>query len=118
MKELTLNDILGIQDRDTTEVPVEEWNGCVYVRMLSATERSEIEEFYMTIKDKKKGVGTFRKEVLKRCLVNKDGTPMITDEAVANHLMGKNANAIETIFEAACTLNGFREKDVDTLKKK
>ena len=118
MKDLTLNEILAIQDCDIQSVDVKEWNGKVYVRVMNAKERSEIEELFLNVKDKKKGVGSFRKEIVKRCWVNKDGSRFVPDDATANLLMEKNSNAIETIFEASCELNGFRNKDVDTLKKK
>lgn len=118
VKDLTLNEILTIEDCKIQSVPIEEWAGNVYVKIMDAEERSEIEEFFMNVKDKKRGVGQFRKEIIKRCWVNKDGSRFLPDEVTANAMMKKNSNAIETIFESACELNGFRSKDVDTLKKK
>lgn len=118
MKDLTFTDILGINDKPVHQIEVPQWNGCVYVRSMDAEERSELEDMFMKVKVAGAGTGKFRKELLKRTLVNKDGSAMLIDDAHATQLMKKNSSAVELIFEKACELNGFRSKDVDTLKKK
>ena len=118
MKSLSINDILQVEDKALEEVEVEEWNGSVFVRIMSMEERSELEDIFMRVKSSNKGTGAFRKEMLKRTLVNEDGSLMLDNEALAIQLMKKSSLAVEKLFEKACELNGFREKDVDTLKKK
>ncbi len=117
-KNLTVADLLGIEDTSIVKLPIPEWNGNVFIKSLSAHERSEIEDLFMGVMQKNSGSGKFRRELIRRTLVTEDGTRMVEDEAMANHLMKKNANAVERIFDKACEVNGFRQKDVDTLKKK
>jgi hypothetical protein len=117
-KDLTIQDILTIEDRKIARVYVEEWDGWIYIRVLSAKERSEIEDLFAKMSNSKMESGKFRKELLKRTWVDKSGDMVIADEAVATHMMNKSATAIEAIFEASCEINAFRKKDVDTLKKK
>jgi len=117
-KDLTFVDILGIEDKSIVRHFVEQWNGNVYIRNMSAKERSEIEDLYMKISESKRDTGKFRKELIRRALVDKEGNSLIADDAMAEHIMGKSALAIESIFEVACEVNGFRQKDVDMLKKK
>jgi len=117
-KDLTLTNILGTDDKTSERIEIPEWNGYVYIRVMSAKERSEIEDLCIKIQESKKETGKFRRELIRRTWVQADGTPMITDDAIATHMMNKNAMAIERIFEKSCEVNGFRQKDVDTLKKK
>lgn len=116
-KDLTFADIVQIEDRAIKQFFVPEWDGNVYIRVMSAKERSEVEDLFTAMKSNQNS-GKFRKELLRRTWVNADGTVMFVDDAVAQHLMGKSAIAIERIFEESCRLNAFLEKDVDTLKKK
>ena len=117
-KELTINDILGIEDKEVEKLDIPEWKGFIHIRMMSAKDRSEMEDLYYKINESKKETGKFRKELLRRTWVDSNGNPMLSDDAIASHIMGKNAMIIERIFEKSCELNGFRQKDVDTLKKK
>lgn len=118
MKELTINDILTTEDKKFEEVEIPEWGGVLFVRVMTAKERSEIEDLYLKVNEAKKDTGKFRRELIKRTLCNSKGESLITDDAIAEHMMGKSALIIERLFEKACEVNGFRERDVDTLKKK
>jgi len=117
MKNLTIQDILGIEDKKIEPLDIPEWEGTVYLRIMSAQERSELEDIFIKMKANAQ-TGKFRKEMLKRTLVDVTGQHLISDDAVATHVMKKNALVIESIFEKACEVNGFRERDVETLKKK
>lgn len=117
-KELSIVDILNTKDISIKKVDIEVWDGYVYVKSMSATERAEIEEFYNQSKGKKGIASKFRKEIIKRTLCDCNGTLLINDDQTLTHLMNKNAEAIETIVEKACEVNGFREQDVDEIKKK
>ena len=120
MKDLTSNDLLALESNALEEMEVAEWNGKIYLKVMSAVERSAIEDFFMKIKESKKDSAKFRKEMLRKTMADKEGNLLLADEAVANSLMAKPGQALvlESIFEKACQVNGFREKDVDTLKKK
>jgi hypothetical protein len=117
-KDLTINDILGITDSGVERLFIPEWGGSVYIKVMTAKERSEIEDLFLKINETKKETGKFRREMIRRTWSDKDGNLVITDEALATHMMGKSALAIEKIFERACEVNGFRQRDVEALKKK
>ena len=117
MKDLSIADILAIEDKPIHKMEIEEWNGVIYVRTMDAEERSQLEDIFAKIKVAG-NTGRFRKEMLKRTLVKKDGTPMLEEDVVASQFMKKNSQIVERIFEKCCELNGFRERDVETLKKK
>jgi hypothetical protein len=117
-KDLTIADVFGVEDKLSESLDIPEWGGRIYVRVMSAKERSEIEDLYIKITDAKKETGKFRKELIRRTWVDKSGNLMIIDDAVATHMMNKSALIIERIFEKACEVNGFRQKDVEVLKKK
>jgi hypothetical protein len=117
-RDLTIEDILTLEDKEIQRVEIEQWDGFIYIRLLSAKERSEIEDLFTKMQGKNLDSGKFRKELLKRTWVTKSGNPMLTDEAIAQHVMNKSATAIEEIFETSCEINAFRKKDVEELKKK
>ena len=118
MKELSINDILSIEDKQLEKLEIKEWNGCIYIKTMSAKERSELEDLYMRMKSSKSNTGKFRKEMLRRTVTNSNGALLLSDDALAEHFMTKSSLVIENIFERACELNGFRERDVETIKKK
>lgn len=117
-KDLTIGNILGKEDKTAECLYIPEWDGNVYLRNMSAKERSEMEDLFIKVQETKKDTGRFRCELIRRTLVDAAGNIMITDDAIATHIMSKNALAIEKIFEKACEMNAFRQRDIDTLKKK
>lgn len=117
MKALNFNDVLGADDLPIVDVEVPQWGGFVGVRTLRADERAEIEKHFAK-KKPSDDPGGFRRLLLKSTLVNPDKTPFIPEgDEYATQFMKKNAEAIETLFEKACELNGFRQKDVEQIEK-
>lgn len=112
----TIDEILAMDDahRQTVEVP--EWNGAkILVMSMTAQERSDIERKWSK-KDASTDPAQFRADVLERSLKKDDGTPFATTEQI-KLLMGKNANAVERLFEAATKISAFSKKDVEELAK-
>ena len=113
---MNIEDILAYDDTHRETVTVREWNNAhVLVVSMTAMERAEIEKRWSR-KDATGDPAAFRADVLERSLKNEDGTPLATTEQI-KALMGKNANAIERLFEAACRVSGFNNKDVEELGK-
>lgn len=118
MKCLSSADFLSADDLPIVPVKLPDTYGkdaCVYIRTLTAHERSELEKRFTKTRPEDEP-GQFRSAVLVRSIVDEAGARMFTDKDSAA-LMGKSASVLETIFEAACERNGFRDKDVETLSK-
>lgn len=86
-----------------------------FVRTMPGAERSELEKVYMN-KDAAEDPGGFRANLLVQTVVDADGKAVFTVEQV-ERLMAKNSGTLETLFDLACKLNAFREKDVVELEK-
>lgn len=111
-----IEDILKMDDAHRESVEVPEWNKShISVCSMTALERAEIERRWSK-KDATTDPAQFRADVLERCLKTPDGKPLGTSEQIMQ-LMGKNANAIERLFEAACRVSGFSNRDVENLAK-
>jgi hypothetical protein len=88
---------------------------CLRVRTMTGHERSDLEKRFVG-REAADEPGDFRATLLLLCVVDEAGEPFFepTDREA---LMGKNAGTLETIFEKACELNGFRDKDVEAMAK-
>lgn len=103
------------QHEETFEIP--EWGGVkLRVRSMSAIEKAEIEKSWAR-RDATKDPGRFRADVLAQTLKAEDGTPVGSAEQIYQVIMNRNAEIVERLFDAACRVSGFREKDVETLAK-
>lgn len=112
---MTIEEILALDDSHQRSVAVPEWKTEVLVGSMSADERAGIEKRWLNKKPSDDPSG-FRRDVLEKSLKNPDGTPFGTAEQIAA-LMGKNAGAVERLFEVAFAINGFGKKDVEDLEK-
>lgn len=114
--KLTIDQILLLDDSHKRTVAVPEWNGAeILVASMTATERADIEKRWSNRRATNDPAG-FRQDILERSLKNEDGTPFGTPDQIKS-LMGKNAAAVERLFEAACEVGGFTTKDVEALEK-
>jgi hypothetical protein len=111
----TIEEILAKDDAHREEVPVKEWGVSVPVVSMTAEERSELEKRWQK-KDATSDPAAFRRDVLELTLKYPDGKPFATPEQI-KLLMGKNANAIETLFEAGSRLSALNKKDIEALTK-
>lgn len=110
---------LAAPDRPPVPVPLDEAlygpGACVFLRIMSGTERSEYEKKWAG-KDAGKNPGTFRWDLLVRTIVDERGEPLFGAEDEAA-VMAKNAGTLEMLFEESGKLNGLRRKDVEDLEK-
>ena len=83
--------------------------GRVYVKSMTARERSEIETG--------DGVGTeFRGQVVAVCLCNADGELLIRGDA-SKQIGSMPAGVVEPVFDAAMKASGYRDEAVEELVK-
>lgn len=113
MTVLTREQILTSQDLKKTRVPVPEWGGDVFVRMMTGTERDAFEE--MIFKANGSNVGV-RAKLAALTIIDENGQRLFTDEDV-DTLGAKSAAALDRVFTEAQRLNGFTEQDIQDLEK-
>lgn len=112
---MEIDDILALDDAHREVVEVPEWrNARILVVSMTGIERADIERRW-TKKDASSDPAAFRADVLERTLKNQDGTPFGTPEKI-RALVGKNAQAVERLFEAGCRVSGLSKGDVKALE--
>lgn len=112
---MNIEQILALDDAHRETVKIPEW-GNVELTLVSMTgvERAEVERRWSK-KDASNDPAAFRADVLERTLKNADGTSFATPEQI-KQLMGKNAQAVERLFEAGCRVSGMSKQDVKELE--
>jgi hypothetical protein len=118
-KFLNKSEILAIDDLKYEDIQIPEWDGAwVRVRSMQANERDRFES--STIQRNGKKVTTNWENIRARlcllCLVDENGDRLFQEEDTFP-LGGKNAAAMDRIFQAAQKLNGLRDEDVEELAK-
>jgi hypothetical protein len=116
MKSLTKADILKVEDLDKEWVDIPEWNGGVYVRVLTGTERDNFEASVYVQKGKKTEVNmqNMRAKLCAKCMIDEEGK-RIFDTKDIKMLGSKSSCALDRVFEVAQRLNGMTKKDIDDL---
>ena len=113
-KALAREAFLSAKKLPVEKVPLSEElygdDGCVYVQSMTGQQRSDYEKKWANRKASK-DPGLFRWELLLIAVCDENGNQMLT-EADRPAAMQQDANTIETIFDAACRMNGLRERDV------
>ena len=118
---LSRDQILQVQDLESTEVEVPDWGGAVRVRMLTQQESDTFQQFCT---DRVKGSGPTRRidirgmkvRLVILCCVDAEGKPLFTDKD-AEALNAKSGRAIDVVFEAARKLNGIGEDQIKELTR-
>jgi hypothetical protein len=121
MKEivmLTKEQILRADDLVTQEVDVPEWNGRVFVRTMTGTERDAFEQAMIDGrgKDVKLNMTNVRARLCGVTIVNEKGARLFSDKDI-NALGAKSAKALDKIYAVAQKLNGLTAEDVEELAK-
>mgnify|MGYP007032671149 FL=1 len=112
---LSRDDILGSDDLSLERVDVPEWNGVLYVRVMTAGERDQFESEVAGVGKRFKNMSNLRARLV--CLVGCDenGNRLFeAGDAVA--LGAKSAAAVDRVFSVAAKLNGFTSQDIDELE--
>ncbi len=111
MKELTREAILAAEDLSQVEVEVPEWGGSVWVRGLTAHERTKLERSGNEPEDEDR-----RLKLVTLCTCDREGKRLFNLEDI-EALGEKNWEPVQRIFEKALELNGMGRQAVTKLKK-
>lgn len=111
---LTAEQILAADDLGLKEVKVREWNGSVFIRVMSVSERDAYERMWIGKRDS--GVENFRTEYLQRVLCDETGKLLFTREQIEK-LGAKSGAVMARLFDAAMKHNAMSEADVEELGK-
>lgn len=113
---LSRDSILTAHDTKTVALAVPEWNGEVYLRVLSGTERDAFEATCQPDPSGRKNLLNFRARFAVLVIANEKGERLFTDADVAA-LGKKAAPVLNRIVEAGFALNALSPAEVDALGK-
>jgi len=108
--------ILGAQDLAISPVPVPEWGGTVYVRVLSGVDRDWFEATVAAGDGKRKNLANFRARFAALVICDADGKRLFTAQDAAA-LGQKSCAALDRVFERGSELNRMRPEDIEELTK-
>lgn len=111
MVALTKEAILSLDDCKPHLVPVPEWGGDVYVRVMTGVEREKYEEWAESSNKSVKGI---RGRLASLCIVDESGKRLF-DDADIEALNGKSAAALDRVLTAVMKLNAVSAADVKQL---
>ena len=114
MSILTRDQILEADDMTTQTVAVPEWGGDVLVGTLTGRQRDKFETEFTTASKGQRGMENIRAKLCALSLRGDDGETIFTLKDVGE-LGKKSAAALDRVFTAALSLNGFTQSDVDEL---
>ena len=114
MSFLTKDQILEADDMSTQTVAVPEWGGDVLVGTLTGKQRDKFETEFASASKGERGMDNIRAKLCALSLRDEDGNSIFTLKDV-NELGTKSAAALDRVFTAALSLNGFTQSDVDEL---
>lgn len=112
---LTKQDILNADDLGLLEVPAPEWNGSIYIRVMSVSERDAYENEW--VQNKTKGVENFRTKFLQKVICDENGDLLFTTPEEIAALGKKSAKVMSRIWAKAMQHNALTEEDVQELGK-
>lgn len=118
---LTLSEILTAKDGRIEEVPVPEWGGSVFLRVMSGVERDDYDHYLRTRVDDKgrlKDVRGVRQKLLSLTLCDAEGTRMLqADKDAADLFSKKNSEVLCRLFSDAQRLNGLADEALEDTAK-
>jgi len=122
-KILTREEILDADDVEISDpIPVPQWGGCVYVRVIDGKERDDVEANFARlthqaeVKKKPMDVRGQRVDILRRTICDSKGNRIFTT-ADLEALNKKNSKALDTIADFALDFNKMDEKALDAAEK-
>jgi len=108
--------ILEIDDRSRIPLPVPEWGGLIYVRMVSGGERDKFEASMRTVDGRARNLVDFRARFAVLVASDADGNALFTAADIPA-LTAKSSSALERILLAGMKLNRWTEQDIADLEK-
>jgi hypothetical protein len=121
MDLLSRDAILSKKHLKTQVVFVEDWQGHVNVRELTADERDEVESWLSapegtSIEERRESLKNLRGRVAARGLADETGLRMFSDED-SERLGSLSAAALDTIFDTVLNLSGMTKAERERLRK-
>lgn len=115
-KRLTAAEILAIDDVQTEDVEVPEWNAIVRIRSLTGRERDKLEAEMVEERGGERSINfvNFRAKLIAATAIDDKGELLFTPQQV-KPLGEKNAQALTRLFNVASRLSGYSERDVKEL---
>ena len=111
---LTKDQILSVDDLGLLKLHVPDWNGDVFIRVMTVGERDAYENEWQ--RKKETGVDDFRTKFLVRCLVDEKGNRLFDNGDVAK-LAQKSARVMNRIWMAAMEHNNLSDQSIEELAK-
>jgi hypothetical protein len=118
MMNLTRDAILAAKDIQIEEVAVPEWDGKVFVKGMTGSERDKFEASIVEFRgtSQKMNLSNVRALLASLTVCDKSGIHLFT-EADVIALGEKSAGALQRIFNVARRLSGLSPADVEELTK-
>ncbi len=116
-KALSASDIFAVDDQRIERVEVPEWDGHVFVKSITGTERDAFESAMVSRKGKGKSevdLTNVRASLVARAACTAEGVRLF-DDAQASQLGAKSASALDRVYTVADRLSGLSEEDVEEL---
>ena len=115
-KMLKKDVILAVQDIAVEKVEVPEWDGHVFVKGLTGSERDKFEASLMTVQGKKQTVNTanVRAKLASLTVCDEAGATLFTEKDV-QALGKKSASALQRIFAVSQRLSRIGDEDIKEL---
>ena len=113
---LSRDQIIGADDKVIERIEVPEWNGTIYLRVLSAHER---DLFDASTRDSS---GNFNRidqapKMLVRMICDSEGRLLLAQDDV-DVLASKSSRALERLFDVALRINGYTEQADEAAQSK
>lgn len=116
--QLSLADILEVDDSELRQVDVPEWKGSVYMKNMSGHERDKFETMCIKQTDGKKKVDVKNLKAMLLSLVICDATgKLLMARNDVDRLNGKNAAVINRLNKIAQEINGIGLDENEELEK-
>lgn len=114
MGRLSKAEILAAKDLKSEVIYVDDWQGEVEVKTLTA---AELDDFESSVYDAgEMDLDNVRARLVVRCLVDAEGNRIFGDDE-ADLLGQKSAAAVDQCYEVASRLNKRSAKDMEELRK-
>ncbi len=112
MNTLSRDSILNAKDGKTEAVDVPEWGGRVFVRVLSGSQRDQLEAYITQKRDKGVDFAGVRALLVQLAACDEKGKPLfgVADLPAIGEL---SSLALQRVFDAASKLNGMTAGQVE-----
>jgi hypothetical protein len=111
---LTKDQILSANDSALLKVPVPEWGGDVYIKVMTCGERDAYENEW--VRKKETGVDDFRAKFLAKCLVDENGQRLFGNGDI-DKLAAKSSKIINRLWLAAMEHNNLSDDAIEETAK-